>query len=405
MTHLLHVDTSNVEEFMSKLSESRSSSVSKRPSVIRTKPKTPENTRTSEGIEASQNAKMQPRSVSTPPERPVTTPPERPAPSITKVSSAQNLAFASDDIAAGMETDSAFSGPQQRVPARPKQRPVSSINANLNDIHLSNKLTERKAVSFKERPRAPPRPVTRNTSKKGSIEPPQLPPRRPPLTEPPLSKPLLPTPSREEKQFDLKADDMYASIDDTAKVEVKPRVFESLDFISRPPLPARNRSGLLQMDQTVVAGSVESLQENYFKSYAVDKDVKSFEEMLPELPPRSELPITEAETAAATAHPGITADSLPENNTEFQGGLATSSSADEISSILENPESDASAMYATVNKPCKPKSPISSRVDDELSSEAFTEVPLNEETGPPLPPRTDQAQVKKAPPLPPRPSV
>jgi len=162
VTHLLHVNPDNVEEFMAKLAESKTGSTTARPKILKSRPK-------SKGKSNSENAFVDRDKQAEEKQRNAPKPPARPVSCFVKVNSEQNLRKTGPP-----ELYSSGLSLEQDIPPRPKPRPISMPLATSRDAP--------EVQPFKEQSRASSENVDGATV--NSFEAPKLPPRRPPRFTP-----------------------------------------------------------------------------------------------------------------------------------------------------------------------------------------------------------------------------
>ena len=354
VTHLLHVNPDNVEEFMSKLAESKTVSTTARPKILKSKPKS-KGKGSSEDIFVDRDKQAEEKQRNTP------KPPARPVSCFVKVNSEQNLRKTGQP-----ELYSSGLSLEQDIPPRPKQRPISMPLAISKDSPEIQPFGEQSKVSSENV----------DGAKVDSFEAPKLPPRRPPCFAPaPVDQ------SDDCSEFAAKKldeEDMYSTIDDTARLPVKPRNSTKLtnDSQIRPPLPPRK----LPVDSTSrddeTCGTIPSTNEcSSIPDFSCQDAVNTY--------------VAKADT---TSSPDIAV--LSEDVAGF------SLEATDSVSTEDNPI-DVSSLYGVVNKPRSARSSLKREVEQN----EIRTTPLPGESAPPLPPRTKESFIKKGPPLPPRPNI
>ena len=369
VTHLLHVNPDNVEEFMSKLAESKTASTTKRPKILKSKNKDKE-----KGInERLPLEKDKSRMQTEEKQRSAPKPPARPVSCFVTVNSDQNFPKTGSP-----ELYSSGLSVEQDIPPRPKPRPASLV------------LTANKDASEEQ-----PIKEGNSTAAEGNVDrpmvdtfaAPKLPPRRPPRC----------TPFAAEKsticdELDAKGgedDSLYSTIDETAKIAVKPRtsVKNPSNGAVRPPLPPRQlsvKSSRREETDCTIPMPKENLPSPELSCQ--DGVTESVEKSDATCLPDSELP--------ADCGSGV----LFENADDIISG----ENRLPIDFDKQSPDlNDASSLYGVVNKPRSPRSLLQIANDED----EFLNTPLPGQDAPPLPPRTENSYIKKGPPLPPRPNL
>ena len=366
VTHLLHVNPDNVEEFMAKLAESKTGSTTARPKILKSRPK-------SKGKSNSENAFVDRDKQAEEKQRNAPKPPARPVSCFVKVNSEQNLRKTGPP-----ELYSSGLSLEQDIPPRPKPRPISMPLATSRDAP--------EVQPFKEQSRASSENVDGATV--NSFEAPKLPPRRPPR--------FTPAPVDQSDNCDefaaknLHEEDMYSTIDETARLPVKPRNSTKLtnDGQIRPPLPPRKLLVDSSCRDDETCSTIPSTNECPSSPDLSCQDaVNTF--------------VTKSET---TRSPDI--EVLSEDVTGFSLEATDSGSTEDNYLAAENDAAtpdpiDVASLYGVVNKPRSTRQPL----EREIDQNEIRTTPLPGESAPPLPPRTKESFIKKGPPLPPRPNI
>ena len=366
VTHLLHVNADNVEEFMSKLAESRTASTSKRPSVLKSRHKEKEKPKI-EKVMPDNDGQNEQRIKNAPKA------PARPVSCIPKVSSDQN--FQRSESTAMNMSDTTL---EQEIPPRPKQRPVSMTVTTGKDqtdgLQMKGESNDGATFSIQK-----------------DFEAPKPPPRRPPPYA--SSKPDKNVVS-DESVAKIEADDLYSTIDETVRKPLKPRrsITKPNEGKSRPPLPPRRLpdKSTCREDESVAIVSHTGLQD--VPSVSEKSDAQMFHDIGT---PTDET--TQQVFSSESNQPAMSEDHYSPVRDDMQmldsNGLTGSTD-------LTGPN-DVSDLYGVVNKPRSARSSL--RMADDPAE--FISVPLDGSSAPPLPPRTPDSFVTKGPPLPPRPSI
>ena len=371
MTHLLHVNPDNVEEFMAKLAETSAAPVSKRPSVLRSKHKERNNPKIDKKMaetvrgDASETGKEENNEVQL---RVSPKPPARPLSCIAKVSSEPNLQGVDE-----MKRSLSGISLDQEMPPRPKLRPMSMrIAAGRNNPN--------------ERPVSTDDTDNHSSATQGSFTAPKPPPRRPPSISPRAAESIG---DHEGTDTGAEGDDLYTSIDETVRIPLKPRgSVKTNDSKVKPPLPPRRLTeGCIDdSSDTVTPDTIPSSNEPPI----VSNDVSEYSMREP-----GDMPLAMAEAL-------ITG--------EFEAAdLDSSVVVPDVYSALEMSDvTEVSHLYGVVNKPRSGKKDTEVAETDakiaDISQEAL-DTPIPGNSAPPLPPRAKESFMKKAPPLPPRPNM
>lgn len=345
---------------MSKLAQSRTGSVSKRPSVLKSKHKEKEGSKSTTAVLDSE---------SQPKQRNGPKPPIRPVSCFPKMNS-ENGKQSNNE---GLQLNSPVSYSEQDVPPRPKQRPVSMTITTTKDPSYETSKAEDDAL-----------PVANvdemNSSREDIFEAPKPPPRRP--------RPIAATKDVDEyekSEDNFESQDLYTTIDETAKVAPKRRESDSVEDKIRPPLPPR------KLTDKALCFDQES--DSCLKTAFVECEPSSSDSSIVvgslENPDGFASHDVEGQTAS-----NLEISTVPEDD---------ENSSDALPAVDNNSPVpyDSSDLYAVVNKPRSAKASFKS----SSSYPGLVDVPSPGSSAPPLPPRTTEKIIKKAPPLPPRPNV
>ena len=377
VTHLLHVDQDNVEEFMSKLAESRTGSTATRPKILRSKQRDSQEKRSSRGLSMERGKQTEGKQKTAP------KPPARPVSCIMKVNSDHNLQRnGSQELCS---TD---------IPPRPKQRPASMTVTASKDV-FDVQQTQEQRGTLSENVDGP---------KLDDFEAPKLPPRRPPRF---VSSSVEKSVNCNELEANNDANEgLYSTIDETSRMPVKPRTTlgNSDDGAVRPPLPPRQLS----------------IKQLSCPEDETGETVPSAEELLSSPDPSSEDSTNKSLEKSGTPSSTECESSADDKTGFLLEGVDPKKSVEDISVITDDNSKisefdlasadnntqtsesiDVSDLYGVIDKPRPARSSLKIQNDQN----EYPDVPLPGQSAPPLPPRTRDSFIKKGPPLPPRPNL
>ena len=372
MTHLLHVNPDNVDEFMSKLAESKTASTTNRPKILKSKNKDKE-----KGIdESSLLERDKCRMKTEEKQRSAPRPPARPVSCIVRGNSDQNFPKTGPP-----ELYSSGLSLEQDIPPRPKPRP-NSVNFTANKDALEEQPIREESNTAPEHVDGP---------MIDTFAAPKLPPRRPPRCTP-----LAAEKGAISSELDAKSgedDSLYSTIDETAIIAPKPRtsVKYPRDGGTRPPLPPRQlsvkSSRQEEADRTTPIPKESFPSPESFPEFSCQDGVHaSIDNSNTTCPTDAEIPVEGGSEVLFEKADHI----IPEEN------CAPSDNDKQSPDLI-----DASTLYGVVNKPQSARSSLKIANDED----EFLNAPLPGEDAPPLPPRTESSCIKKGPPLPPRPNL